>query len=140
MRAGLIAVVAFALAVGLCEGNAMAADTAPREQVTSWSLAERDGKPRKVTRRTRHVRIAFGVSVCSDNPQTLFRRITVKRTRRSVVITATVAYPDLPEGTACPAMAIQITRRVSLKGPLGRRSIRDGAFSPPRVVVKVPKR
>jgi len=44
------------------------------------------------------------------------------------------------DGTFCYGLLKLVTKRVSLRGRLGKRSIKDGVYSPAQVVVRAPKR
>ena len=116
----------------------------PGEQLTRWHLPfPTDGsKLPAVGRRARRLRIQFGVGVCNPSRPTSeqISRIVVERRAKGVIITVVTRPEVVPAYAICPAIAKLITRTVSLRGRLGRRSIGDGSFTPPRRVVKAPKR
>lgn len=106
-----------------------------------WELTPKlNGKPQRVARSTQVVRILFGVDVCDSetNAEDLVKGIAVQRRPNTVIITVTRRVDDQPYGEICQGFAEQVIRKVRLKGRLGKRSIKDGFFTPPRKVVNRP--
>ena len=100
------------------------------EGTVRWQLAtDRD----RLTTQTRQVRISVTYGACTGEPG----KPRVRRTRRSVVIT--VPLPPVeppPPGVACPDIGYEKRMTVRLRGPLGRRALRDGSSRPPRFVAR----
>jgi hypothetical protein len=135
MNARALAVTAVAVAGLLAPGAGHArAAAAPGELALPWQVAEI--QKGKVTTQTRRLYIDYVTGDCDlDGSDPDFRRVEVKRAKRKIVLTVVVAKPvPLPEGTACPAIGLVVRKRVDLRGKLGKRQLRDGSYTPPRLV------
>lgn len=105
------------------------------EQAIPWKRPE--GTPVRVRRTARSVRITMARGpACSG-----LDRIERRRTRKAIVITPVFAViqpieiPVFPYYSpfSCPPPPLPVTKRVSLRGRLGTRVIKDGATAPPKV-------
>ncbi|MEJ7891455.1 MAG: hypothetical protein WKF94_02310 [Solirubrobacteraceae bacterium] len=102
-----------------------------------WERPQRASgfKPTRVRPDTRAVRIQLRTLGCRR-----VNRVRVVRNRRAIVIT--VIYdsliPTAPYYVPCPPPGSAI-RKVSLKGKLGHRSIKDGSRKPPKVRYPAPR-
>ena len=127
----MTAAALLAALAGLALWPAPAAAAAERVEGTArWSLVT---KASRLTAETRRVRIAVSFGACTGEPG----RPKVRRTRRSVIVT--VPLPPVeppPPGVSCPAIEYVKTFTVSLRGPLGRRALRDGSRRPARFVAR----
>jgi hypothetical protein len=135
VNARILAATALAVAGLLAPGAGDAkAAAGPDELALPWQVAEI--QKGKVTKQTRRLYIDYVTGDCDlDGTDADFRRVEVKRAKRKIVLTVVVAKPTpLPEGTACPAIGLIVRKRVDLRGKLGKRQLRDGSYSPPRLV------
>ena len=108
------------------------------ETAVYWTSAATKAHP--VRRWSKRVRIRFGLGVCLPDaePSEHVSRIKVARHSRSVVISVFLKGSREEDGICYGALKFT-TRWVDLRGRLGARSVKDGYFSPPRVVISRPK-
>lgn len=109
------------------------------ESTTSFRLASKpNGKPKVPSRRARTVKIVYDVGVCPTPDGELVdkSRVEIDRSKRRVLVTVVITLADVPTDQPCAGFGREVTRRVRLKGRLGRRAIKDGSATPPRVVVQ----
>lgn len=132
MRCSLASVVACLMLVPFLEpapARAQVVITDPFTVDTRPGAWKRPSRAVPVTAKTRAVKIKVDGATCRR-----LKRIKVTRKRRAVVITVIFEYliPNGPYFTPCPPPT-GFTRRVSLEGKLGARSVKDGATTPPSV-------
>jgi hypothetical protein len=133
-------VVGIALLFAVLAATPALADPTIVHQAQAWLRPRKaDGfTPTKVRRSTRKVRIELRPPSCSS-----VSRIDVVRHRHAIVITTiyvTVRDSGPPYYVIPPcAPPHRFTRKISLHGKLGRRAIRDGAFTPPKLRYRAPR-
>ncbi len=103
-------------------------------------------KPRRPSKDARKIRIVYGVGGCVEADGTTTQveeldHIAVQRRTGHVTITVHTRSierqgPAGPYGDLCAGIGINKQATVSMRGRLGKRAVRDGHFTPPRVVWK----
>ena len=132
MSLRILFVTALAVAGLLASGAEAMATVAPDEMTAAWQVAKI--QKGKVTTQTRRLYVEYTTGDCDlDGQDPFFRRVEVKRKKQRIVLTVVLAKPP-PLPTPCPAIALVVRKRVDLKGKLGKRQLRDGSYTPPRLV------
>lgn len=130
-----VAVLSALLIGGATTAHGQADQTAP--QAKPWARPGKANgfKRTKVHRASRSVKIVVTAPRCGG-----LSRIRVRRERRTIAITTIYeVIPPAPYTVPNCPLPRPLLRTVKLKGRLGKRSIKDGATSPPAVRYQQPR-